>query len=95
MRPGMIILAILVLGVPVMSAMAQTIGPVDAYRGTSADKALTGGAEGVTIGNPPAERGAVMARLDQRRTRQTNDTVAGEPAGGSGMGGSAGGVGSR
>jgi hypothetical protein len=89
MRRGMIILAILALGVPGVSAVAQTTGPMDAYHGAHSDDMLTGGAEGITIGNPRAERNAVIARLDERRFRQSNDTVAGEPAGG------AGGVGSR
>lgn len=95
MHRSMIILAILALGVPGASAVAQTTGSVDAYRGAYADNAITGGAEGITIGNPRAERDAVMARLDEHRYRVSNDTMAGEPAGGSGMGGSAGGVGSR
>lgn len=95
MRRGVIILAILTLGAPGVSAMAQTTGSVNAYRGAYADNAITGGAEGITIGNPPAERNAVLARLDEHRFRHSNDTMAGEPDGGSGMGGSAGGVGSR
>jgi hypothetical protein len=89
------ILAILALGVPGVAAVAQTTGPVNAYRGAYADNAVTGGAEGITIGNPPAERDAVMARFDERRFRHSNDTMASEPAGGSGMGDSAGGIGSR
>lgn len=95
MRRSLIILAILALGVPAVSAVAQTTGSVDAYRGSYTDNAITGGAEGITIGNPRAGRDAVMARLDERRFGHSNDTMAGEPDGGSGMGGSAGGVGSR
>jgi hypothetical protein len=90
-----IILALLVLGMPSGFAMAQTTSTVDAYPGAYADNAVTGGAEGIIIGNPQAERDAVMARLDERHFRSSNDTMEGEPDGGSGTGGSAGGVGSR
>ncbi|HSZ94122.1 MAG TPA: hypothetical protein VK822_32635 [Acetobacteraceae bacterium] len=88
-------LALLALGVPGGFAVAQTTGTVDAYPGAYADNAITGGAGGITIGNPQAERDAVMARLDARHFRSSNGTMADEPDGGSGMGGSAGGVGSR
>ena len=78
-----------------MSALAQPSGPVDAYQGSYADNMITGGANGLTIGTPRVERNAVIARLEQRRDRPTSGTMAGEPAGGSGIGGSAGGVGAR
>jgi hypothetical protein len=91
----MLIPAILALSVPGVAAMAQPTGAVDAYRGAYADNMLTGGANEITIGNPPRERNAVIARLDEHRFARSNGTIAGEPAGGSGMGGSAGGVGAR
>jgi hypothetical protein len=95
MRYSTMILAILALGLSGAGAMARTEGSVDAYQGVAADSAITSQAGGTTIGNPPAERDAVMARLDERRFTRSNDTMEGEPAGGTGMGGSTGGVGSR
>jgi hypothetical protein len=95
MRRCTIILALLALGIPGGFAVAQTNGAVNAYPGAYADNTVTGGAEGIIIGNPQAERDAVMARLDQRRFGPGNGTMEGEPDGGSGTGGSAGGVGSR
>jgi hypothetical protein len=95
MRP--IILATLALGMLGVPAMARTSGALDtyqrAYDGTPS--VVTSRAGGITIGNPQAERDAVLALLDEHRFRQSNGTMEGEPDGASGLGGSAGGVGAR
>jgi hypothetical protein len=92
-----LILATLALGLQGVPAMAWVTRAVDAYPGTydGSPGVVTSRAGSITIGNPRAERDAVLALLDEHRFRQSDDTMAGEPAGGSGLGGSAGGVGAR
>lgn len=94
MRP--IILATLALGILGVPAMARTTGAVDTYQDAYAGApSITSHPGGITIGNPDAERNAVLSLLDEHHFRQSNGTMEGEPDGGSGLGGSAGGVGAR
>jgi hypothetical protein len=92
-----LILATLALSIPGVPVVAWATGAVDAYPAThyGSPGVVTSRTGSITIGNPRAERDAVLALLDEHRFRRSNDTMAGEPAGGSGLGGSAGGVGAR
>jgi hypothetical protein len=100
MRP--IILATLALGILGAPALARSPRAVDTHQRAyhRAPSAVAGRASGITtagitIGNPGADRDAVLALLDERGFRQSNGTMAGEQGGASGLGGSAGGVGAR
>ncbi len=95
MQRNTIILALLAFGIPAVAAVAQTTDPVVGYQGACADNASIGHTKGITIGNPQLERNAVIALLTEQPLGPTGGTMEGEPGGGSGMGGSAGGVGAR
>lgn len=97
MRPGMIILAVLVLGIPGVTASARSTSMMDSYQSAHHGRLSVAASRGdcITIGNPRAERDAVLALLDERRFARSDGTMEGEPDGGSGIGGSAGGVGAR
>jgi hypothetical protein len=95
MRP--IILATLALGILGAPAMARPPRAANThqYAYDRAPGVVAARPTSITIGNPTADRDAVLAMLDERRFGQSNGTMAGEPDGASGLGGSAGGVGAR
>jgi len=96
MRLRIMLLAI-VLAAPAVSAAAYESHGVEAYQRIYSD----GGGYfvhqdgSITIGNADAQRAPEIALLNDYNARRRNGTMEGEADGGSGLGGNAGGVGSR
>ena len=91
MRTSMIVLAALTFGIA-GAAVAQTTGGVEAYQPNS--DMLTARLGNITIGHTDyGEQNMLLAGMNEKNFRNSNDSMEQSPAGGMATAGSAGGVG--